>query len=69
MRGREPTQGEPGWVCREEASYAEVGQDVLRQVQQELWGPSAVFGHPRQPVQNTHDMVSKWSDNTDRRVW
>lgn len=37
-------------------------QDVLRQVQQGLWEPSAVSGHP---PQNTHDTVSKWSDNID----
>lgn len=55
VRGEGPAKGEPGWVCGKEAREAEVGRDVLRQVEQGLWGPSAVFGHPHPPVRSTHD--------------
>lgn len=67
VRGGEPTKGEPSWLCTEAAGQAEVGQGLLRQVQQVLWGPSALFGHPHQPVQNSNNMVSKWSDNMDMK--
>ena len=59
VRGEGPAKGEPGWVCEKEASGAEVGRDVLRQVEQGPWGPPAVFGHPQRPVRNTPDTVPR----------
>ena len=49
-----------GWLGRR-------GAGCIKAVQQGLWEPFTVFGHPHPTVRNTHDMISTWSDNVARK--